>query len=122
MLNRDLFYMLKMLKTYALLVMLLATPLMSHAASNSTQQVTASTQVDSGVLQKNSTPSSSRSPTPSMKNYSASSTARRYSWLRRPMPRPPRSRQKSRRYRRSSTYSAPKPPMKLRKLPSKELR
>ncbi|TBL67023.1 DUF3772 domain-containing protein [Hafnia alvei] len=44
--------MLKMLKTYALLVMLLATPLMSHAASNSTQQVTASTQVDSGVLQK----------------------------------------------------------------------
>lgn len=44
--------MLKMLKTYALLMMLLATPLMSHAASGSTQQVTASTQVDSGVLQK----------------------------------------------------------------------
>ncbi|NLS56256.1 DUF3772 domain-containing protein [Hafnia alvei] len=44
--------MLKMLKTYALLVMLLTTPLMSHAASSSTQQVTASTHVDSGVLQK----------------------------------------------------------------------
>lgn len=44
--------MLKMLKTYALLIMLLTTPLMSYAASNSTQQVTASAQVDSGVLQK----------------------------------------------------------------------